>query len=161
MALIRLVRPGQRDFRFWAVGKGMSLAQTVKGLDESNAPFFRVSRWELNASINCLTAPEIGQKTAISSNANGTGTKSPTAAYTGVQFANAYRSASNRRAVIYMPMSIEVVIAMQACARIAATHSVCRRLPRKACRSASSTGSVRDHREARCAGGKEIRSARE
>src|SRR5215470_9742443 len=43
------------------------------------------------------------------------------------QFANALKSLGIRqgeRVLIYMPMSIEVVIAMQACARIGATHSV-------------------------------------
>jgi acetyl-CoA synthetase len=43
------------------------------------------------------------------------------------QFANGLKSLGikkGERVIIYMPMSIEVVIAMQACARIGATHSV-------------------------------------
>src|SRR5258706_15204170 len=43
------------------------------------------------------------------------------------QFANALKSLGikkGERVIIYMPMSIEVVTAMQACARIGATHSV-------------------------------------
>src|SRR4029079_15925085 len=43
------------------------------------------------------------------------------------QFANALKSRGIKlgdRVLIYMPMSIEVVVAMQACARIGATHSV-------------------------------------
>src|SRR5437773_9745554 len=43
------------------------------------------------------------------------------------QFTNALKSLDikeGERVIIYMPMSIEVVTAMQACARIGATHSV-------------------------------------
>jgi acetyl-CoA synthetase len=42
--------------------------------------------------------------------------------------------------LIYMPMTLEGVVAMQACARIGATHSVVfGGFSAKACRSASST----------------------
>jgi acetyl-CoA synthetase len=43
------------------------------------------------------------------------------------QFANALKSLGiqkGERVLIYMPMAIEAVVAMQACARIGATHSV-------------------------------------
>src|SRR5213076_946712 len=43
------------------------------------------------------------------------------------RFANALKSRGVKtgdRVLIYMPMSIQAVVAMQACARIAATHSV-------------------------------------
>src|SRR5213076_2853185 len=43
------------------------------------------------------------------------------------QFANALKAKGihkGERVLIYMPMSIEAVVAMQACARIGATHSV-------------------------------------
>ncbi|MGC2517507.1 MAG: acetate--CoA ligase [Burkholderiales bacterium] len=105
----------------------------TKVLDESNAPFFK---WfhdgELNASYNCLdrhleTQPD---KTAIIFEADdGKITKiSYKQLYHKVcQFANALKSLGIRkgdRVIVYMPMSIEVVIAMQACARIGATHSV-------------------------------------
>lgn len=43
------------------------------------------------------------------------------------QFANGLRSLNVKKGdlvIIYMPMSIEAVIAMQACARIGAIHSV-------------------------------------
>ncbi|MBD9668922.1 AMP-binding protein, partial [Variovorax sp. VRV01] len=43
------------------------------------------------------------------------------------QFANALKAAGiekGDRVIIYMPMTIEGVVAMQACARIGATHSV-------------------------------------
>ncbi len=102
-------------------------------LDESNAPFFR---WfhdgELNASYNCLdrhlkTQPD---KIAIIFEADdGKVTKiSYKQLYHKVcQFANALKAhgiQKGDRVLIYMPMSIEVVVAMQACARLGATHSV-------------------------------------
>jgi len=102
-------------------------------LDESNAPFFK---WfhdgELNASYNCLDRhlKTQGDKTAIIFEADdGKVTKiTYKQLYHKVcQFANALKALGIRkgdRVIIYMPMSIEVVTAMQACARIGATHSV-------------------------------------
>jgi acetyl-CoA synthetase len=102
-------------------------------LDESNAPFFR---WfhdgELNASYNCLDRhlKTQGDKTAIIFEADdGKVTKiTYKQLYHKVcQFANALKALGIKkgdRVIIYMPMSIEVVTAMQACARIGATHSV-------------------------------------
>ncbi len=104
-----------------------------KVLDESRAPF---CKWfedgELNVSYNCLdrhlaTQPE---KTALIFEADdGKVTKiSYRELHARVcQFANALKSRNinkGDRVVIYMPMSIEVVVAMQACARIGAIHSV-------------------------------------
>src|SRR5260221_2240370 len=105
----------------------------TKVLDESNAPFFK---WfhdgELNASYNCLDRhlKTQGDKTAIIFEADdGKVTKiSYKQLYHKVcQFANALKALGIKkgdRVIIYMPMSIEVVTAMQACARIGATHSV-------------------------------------
>src|SRR2546425_311143 len=102
-------------------------------LDESNAPFFK---WfhdgQLNASYNCLDRhlKTQGDKTAIIFEADdGKVTKiTYKQLYHRVcQFANALKSLGIRkgeRVIIYMPMSIEVVTAMQACARVGATHSV-------------------------------------
>ena len=105
----------------------------TKVLDESNAPFFK---WfhdgELNASHNCLdrhlkTQPD---KTAIIFEADDGGVTriSYKDLYHRVcEFANALKAHGihkGDRVLIYMPMSIEVVVAMQACARIGATHSV-------------------------------------
>jgi acetyl-CoA synthetase len=102
-------------------------------LDESKAPFFR---WyhdgELNASYNCLdrhlkTQPD---KTAIIFEADdGKVTRITYAALHKevCRFANALKARGIRtgdRVLIYMPMSIQAVVAMQACARIGATHSV-------------------------------------
>jgi acetyl-CoA synthetase len=105
----------------------------TKVLDESNAPFFK---WfhdgELNASYNCLdrhlkTQPD---KVAIIFEADDG--KVTRATYKQLhqsvcRFANALKSHGVKkgdRVLVYMPMSIEVVVAMQACARIGATHSV-------------------------------------
>jgi len=102
-------------------------------LDETKAPFFR---WfydgELNASYNCLDRHLKSQpdKTAIIFEADdGSVTKiTYKALYHEVcRFANALKAKGVRkgdRVLIYMPMSIQAVVAMQACARIAATHSV-------------------------------------
>ena len=106
----------------------------TRTLDESNAPFYQwFNDGELNASANCLdrhmgTAAE--NKTAIIFEADdGAVTK---VTYKELlervaRFANALKAqgiAKGDRVVIYMPMTIEGVIAMQACARIGATHSV-------------------------------------
>ena len=102
-------------------------------LDESNAPFYR---WfhdgELNVSYNCLdkhlaTQPD---KIAIVFEADdGQVTK---VSYRDIyhrvcRFANGLKSlgiAKGDRVIVYMPMSVEAVVAMQACARIGAIHSV-------------------------------------
>jgi len=126
-----------RDFEgFWGrLGREHVLWHKpfTKVLDESNAPFFK---WfhdgELNASYNCLDRhlKTQGDKTAIIFEADdGKVTKiSYKQLYHKVcQFANALKALGIKkgdRVIIYMPMSIEVVTAMQACARIGATHSV-------------------------------------
>src|SRR5205807_8604546 len=102
-------------------------------LVESNAPFFK---WfhdgELNASYNCLDRhlKMQGDKTAIIFEADdGKVTKiTYRQLYHKVcQFANALKALGikkGERVIIYMPMSIEADAAMQAGARIGATHSV-------------------------------------
>jgi acetyl-CoA synthetase len=102
-------------------------------LDESNAPFYR---WfhdgELNVSYNCLDRHLATQpnKTAIIFEADdGSVTKvSYKDLYHRVcEFANALKSlkvGKGDRVIIYLPMSVEAVVAMQACARIGAIHSV-------------------------------------
>lgn len=103
-------------------------------LDESNAPFYRwFADGELNASANCLDrhmGTVVEQKTAIIFEADdGQVTK---VTYRELlervsQFANGLKAhgiQKGDRVLIYMPMTIEGVVAMQACARIGATHSV-------------------------------------
>ena len=103
-------------------------------LDESNAPFYRwFADGELNASANCLdkhVGTAVENKTAIIFEADdGQVTKISYKELLGrvAQFANGLKAQGIQkgdRVLIYMPMTIEGVIAMQACARIGATHSV-------------------------------------
>ncbi|SFH31187.1 acetyl-coenzyme A synthetase [Nitrosospira sp. Nsp14] len=102
-------------------------------LDESNHPFFRwFDDGELNVSFNCLDRHLTAQpdKIAIIFEADdGTVTN---CTYRDLyhrvcQLANGLKSRGigrGDRVIIYMPMSIEAIVAMQACARIGATHSV-------------------------------------
>src|SRR4030095_15225541 len=133
----KLVAEAEKDFEgFWARLARETLLWSkpfTKKLDESKAPFFR---WfydgELNASYNCLerhlkTQPD---KTAIIFEADdGKVTKiTYQALYKEVcKFAIGLKALGIKlgdRVLIYMPMSIQAVVAMQACARIGATHSV-------------------------------------
>ena len=103
-------------------------------LDESEAPFFKwFADGTLNASYNCLdrnVERGLGEKTAIIFEADGGEvTKINYAQLLALvgKFANALKSlgiAKGDRVIIYMSMGIEGVAAMQACARIGATHSV-------------------------------------
>ena len=105
-----------------------------KSLDESNAPFYKwFEDGQLNVSYNCLDRNlENGNANKIAiifESDDGTVTR---VTYEDLyhrvcRFANALRSRGIRkgdRVIIYMPMSVEGVVAMQACARIGATHSV-------------------------------------
>ncbi len=103
-------------------------------LDESKAPFYRwFADGQLNASYNCLDRNlENGNadKTAIIFEADDGAVTRITyrELHTKVcQFANGLRALGYKkgdRAIIYLPMSIEAVIAMQACARLGVIHSV-------------------------------------
>jgi len=102
-------------------------------LDESQAPFYKwFDDGLLNVSYNCLDRhlATKGDKTALIFEADdGTVTKvSYKELHARVcQFANGLKSlgvAQGDRVIVYMPMSIEAVVAMQACARIGAIHSV-------------------------------------
>ncbi|MCK6406002.1 MAG: acetate--CoA ligase [Rhodocyclaceae bacterium] len=103
-------------------------------LDESNAPFFKwFADGKLNVSYNCLdrnVEAGLGDKVAIIFEADDGSVTRVTykelLART-CQFANALKSRGIKkgdRVVIYLPMGVEGVIAMQACARIGAIHSV-------------------------------------
>ena len=106
----------------------------TKVLDETKAPFYQwFADGELNISYNCLDKniqAGLGDKTAIIFEADdGTVT---TSTYNDLllrvsRFANGLKKlgvGNGDRVIIYMPMSIEAVVAMQACARIGAIHSV-------------------------------------
>jgi len=103
-------------------------------LDESDAPCYRwFGDGELNVSYNCLDV-HLGNgkadKTAIVFEADDGQVTRITyrELYARVcRFANGLKSLGYRqgdRAIIYLPMSIEAVVAMQACARLGVTHSV-------------------------------------
>ncbi|MCK2087783.1 acetate--CoA ligase [Thauera aromatica] len=103
-------------------------------LDESNAPFFKwFADGKLNVSYNCLDRNVnngLGDKVAIVFEADGGEVTRVTykdlLARVG-KLANALRAMGVKkgdRVIIYLPMSIEGVVAMQACARIGATHSI-------------------------------------
>jgi acetyl-CoA synthetase len=122
---------------FWARLARENLDWTrpfTRTLDESNAPFYKwFDDGELNASANCLDkhmGTPTEHKTAIVFEADDGAVT--TISYRDLltrvsRFANALKAEGIRkgdRVIIYMPMTIEGVIAMQACARIGATHSV-------------------------------------
>lgn len=102
-------------------------------LDESNPPFFKwFADGKLNASYNCIDRhlADKGDKVAIIFEADDG--KVDQITYRQLhekvcRFANALKSlgvGKGDRVAIYLPMVTEAVVAMQACARIGAIHSV-------------------------------------
>ncbi len=133
-----LCAAAEKDYEgFWA---GLAREHLVwqkpftKTLDESNAPFYKwFEDGRLNASYNCLDknlASGNAEKTAIifeSDDGKVTRITYRELHARVCQFANALKARGIKksdRVLIYIPMSVEGVIAMQACARIGATHSV-------------------------------------
>jgi acetyl-CoA synthetase len=128
----------ERDFEgFW----GDLARETVawhkpftRVLDESNAPFYRwFDDGKLNASYNCLERNlENGNADKIAIIFERDDGEVTRATYRDLyhrvcKLANGLKSLGVKkgdRVIIYIPMSIEGVAAMQACARIGATHSV-------------------------------------
>ena len=105
----------------------------TKILNEENAPFYKwFEDGELNVSANCLDKHlnTIPNKTAIIFEAdNGESKKiSYKELYHQVcRFANGLKKLNlplGARVIIYLPMGIEAVVAMQACARLGLIHSV-------------------------------------
>lgn len=106
----------------------------TKVLDESRAPFFEwFGDGELNVSANCLDVNlknGNANKIAIIFETDGGEVLKVTyqQLYERVcKFANGLKSLGYKagdRSIIYLPMSIEAVVAMQACARLGITHSV-------------------------------------
>ncbi len=106
----------------------------TRTLDDSDPPFFRwFDDGMLNASANCLDrhiGTPVEDKTAIVFEADdGAVTQ---VSYRELlervgRFANALKAqgiGKGDRVIVYLPMTVEGVVAMQACARIGATHSV-------------------------------------
>src|SRR5262245_48697143 len=133
-----LCAEAERDFTgFWArLGKENVLWSKpfTRVLDESKAPFYKwFDDGELNASFNCLDRNLTNgnaEKTAIIFEADDG--KVTRITYRELhakvcKLANAIKSLGYKkgdRSIIYMPMSVEAVCAMQACARLGVTHSV-------------------------------------
>ena len=133
-----LCAEAEKDFEgFWARLARDNLSWKkpfTQTLDESDAPFYKwFADGELNASYNCLdrhlgTATE-NKKAIIFESDDG---KVTPVTYKELharvcRFANALKAMGIKkgdRVIIYMPMTVEGVVAMQACARIGATHSV-------------------------------------
>jgi len=137
-AYLALCKEAENDYEaYWArLAKELITWKTpfTKVLDESKAPFFKwFEDGTLNASYNCLDRnieKGLGNKTALIFEADGGEVTRIT--YTELlaktcQIANGLKSIGIQkgdRVVIYISMSIDGVAAMQACARIGATHSV-------------------------------------
>ncbi|GAA3989276.1 acetate--CoA ligase [Comamonas faecalis] len=133
-----LCAEADKDFEgFWARLAREHLVWSkpfTRTLDSSEAPFYKwFDDGELNASANCLDrhmGTPVEHKTAIIFEADdGSVTK---VTYRELldrvsQFANALKAhgiQKGDRVLVYMPMTIEGVVAMQACARLGVTHSV-------------------------------------
>ncbi|MFM0496505.1 acetate--CoA ligase [Paraburkholderia caledonica] len=133
-----LTAEAERDYEgFWGRLARETLSWNkpfTKVLDESKAPFYTwFEDGQLNASYNSIdrhVEAGNGERVAIVFEADdGTVTN---VTYQDLlqrvsRFANALKTRGVKkgdRVVIYMPMSIEGIVAMQACARIGATHSV-------------------------------------
>ena len=105
----------------------------TKVLDESNAPFYKwFDDGEMNVSYNCLDKHLATQPNKIAIIFEADDGKVSRITYKELyhrvcQFANGLKALGAKkgdRIIIYLPMSIEAVVAMQACARIGAIHSV-------------------------------------
>ncbi len=133
-----LCAEAENDFEgFWArlARENLSWKKPfTQVLDESEAPFYKwFADGELNASYNCLDrhlgTPTENKKAIIFESDDG---KVTNVTYKELhakvsQFASALKEMGVQkgdRVVIYMPMTVEGIVAMQACARIGATHSV-------------------------------------
>ena len=133
-----LCAEAEQDFEgFWSRRARESLVWDkpfTQVLDESNAPFYRwFGDGELNVSANCLDvhlSNGNADKTAIifESDDGEVARISYRELLARVcRFANGLKALGYKagdRAIIYLPMSIEAVVAMQACARLGVTHSV-------------------------------------
>jgi acetyl-CoA synthetase len=133
-----LCREAETDYEgFWARRARELLSWKTpftKVLDDSEAPFFKwFEDGTLNASYNCLdrnVERGLGDKTAIIFEADGgevTKISYRELLAEVCRLANGLKAVGVKkgdRVVIYMSMGIEGVAAMQACARIGATHSV-------------------------------------
>jgi acetyl-CoA synthetase len=127
----------QDTTNFWARQARENLVWTkpfTQVLDDSNPPFYRwFADGELNVSANCLDKQvENGNADKVAIIFESDDGKVDKVSYADLlarvcRFANGLKSLGYKkgdRAIIYMPMSIEAVVAMQACVRLGVTHSV-------------------------------------
>ena len=133
-----LCAEAQRDYAgFWARQAREKLLWRkpfTKVLDETHAPFYKwFEDGEINVSFNCLERNlENGNADKVAIIFEADDGKISKVTYRQFyhqvcRFANGLKSlgiGKGDRVIIYMPMSIEAVTAMQACARIGAIHSV-------------------------------------
>ncbi|MFA7503790.1 MAG: acetate--CoA ligase [Burkholderiaceae bacterium] len=106
----------------------------TRTLDDSDAPFYKwFDDGEMNVSYNCLDrhlGTEVEGRTAIIFESDDGEVTRVTYGelYKRVsRFANGLKAQGYKtgdRAILYLPMSIEAVVAMQACARLGIVHSV-------------------------------------
>ena len=103
-------------------------------LDESGKPFYRwFADGELNVSYNCLDrhlgTPTESRTAIVYESDDGalTWVSYKDLYHRVCRFANGLKSLGYKkgdRAIIYMPMSVQAIVAMQACARLGVIHSV-------------------------------------
>jgi len=134
----KLFREADQDSSgFWARMARENLVWTkpfTQVLDDSNAPFYRwFADGELNVSANCLDKQvQNGNAAKVAIIFESDDGKVDKVTYQDLlarvcRFANGLKSLGYKkgdRAIIYMPMSVEAVVAMQACVRLGVTHSV-------------------------------------
>jgi acetyl-CoA synthetase len=136
-AYLALCKDAENDYEgFWATLARDLLVWNkpfTKTLNEENAPFYKwFEDGELNVSVNCLDRhlKTQGNKIAIIFEADDGTSKTVTYQELYHQvctFANGLKKlkcAIGDRVIIYLPMGIEAIVAMQACARLGLTHSV-------------------------------------
>ncbi|MCX8514921.1 MAG: hypothetical protein RL017_690 [Pseudomonadota bacterium] len=129
-------RASKNNVKFWADLASKHLSWNKKfsiTLNKTNAPFYKwFEDGKLNASYNCLDRhlEDKADKTAIISIADSG--KTCTVTYKELynmtcKFANGLKALGLKlgdRVVIYLPHSVEAIVAMQACARLGLIHSV-------------------------------------
>lgn len=132
-----LCHQAQADYQsFWAQQAKTHLIwhkPFTQILDDSNAPFFKwFGDGELNISYNCLDRHLTAQPDKVAIVFESDDGEVARVTYRELhqrvcKLANALKAQNIHKGdcvIIYMPMRIEAVVAMQACARIGAIHSV-------------------------------------
>jgi acetyl-CoA synthetase len=125
------------DAEYWAKHARQEISWKkpfARALDESNAPFYKwFDDGLLNVSYNCLDRHlENGNADKVALIFEADGGEVSRVTYRDLyhrvcRLANAIKAMGYKkgdRALIYMPMSVEGVVAMQACARLGLIHSV-------------------------------------